>query len=97
LRVSTIWLGLDHSFNVCEMKGKKHIPIIFESMVFGKCCGWSELDMNRYSTEDEAIQGHVELVYNWAKLDHLAGHIWHEHIERPVVGGLQKLKEVFKR
>jgi len=50
--VSTIWLGLDHSF---EESGK---PLIFETMIF-------ESDeypdfQKRYSTLEEAIKGHEE-------------------------------------
>lgn len=58
--VSTVWLGLDHNF------AEDGLPLIFESMVFwrGK---WSELDMRRYSTEEEARQGHAELVRKWSR------------------------------
>ena len=50
--VSTVWLGLDHSFG-------GSVPIIFETMIFG-----GALDENqwRYATEDEARQGHAEKV-----------------------------------
>jgi len=57
--VSTIFLGIDHSFN----EGGK--PILFETMVFpptedGK--KGAEEEMKRYATWDEAIQGHKDLV-----------------------------------
>ena len=52
VHVSTVWLGLDHSFG-----GKK--PLIFETMVFG--LEEDELQW-RYSTKKEAIKGHKEAV-----------------------------------
>jgi hypothetical protein len=61
--VSTVWLGLDHGF------GPGHAPLIFETMVFpGQ--GWHDdtylapaFDyQDRYSTEDQARQGHAETV-----------------------------------
>jgi len=57
--LSTVWLGLDHSFVM-----SKHKPLIFESMLFFK--GRSELDMVRYSTEKEAYQGHWKLYLKWS-------------------------------
>ena len=54
--VSTVWLGLDHSF----FSGP---PLIFETMVFS-FFGRS-LDINRYSTENEAWAGHWEMVNKW--------------------------------
>ena len=56
-RVSTVWLGLDHSFG-----GGK--PLIFETMVF-KGKGNSDLDMERYSTLEEAVKGHKRIVKKW--------------------------------
>lgn len=59
--VSTVWLGLDHSFG-----GGR--PVIFETMVFaaddweGESAGLSEFDMLRYCTLEEAQQGHEEMV-----------------------------------
>lgn len=57
--VSTVWLGLDHSF----MGGP---PLIFETTLFGD--GDRNNDMWRYSTEQEAIEGHASVVAglaNW--------------------------------
>ncbi len=48
VRVSTIFLGLDHSFN-----GGK--PVLFETMIFG---GKHNEYQERYSTWDEAVEGH---------------------------------------
>lgn len=54
--ISTVWLGLDHSFDDGP-------PMIFETMVFAsKEDMSSEIDMQRYSTEAEAIKGHEEMV-----------------------------------
>ena len=63
--VSTVWLGLDHSFGDGP-------PLIFESMVFTcnakqKVTDWLELDMCQYSTEAEALKGHKRLVNKWRK------------------------------
>lgn len=51
VQVSTVFLGLDHSFG-----GK--IPILFETMVFG---GEHDEEQVRYSTWEEAEQGHKEM------------------------------------
>jgi len=50
--ISTIFLGLDHSFN-----GK--IPILFETMVFD---GPLDGEMIRYATWDEAMIGHKVMI-----------------------------------
>lgn len=68
--VSTVWLGLDHSFG-CSSK-----PFIFETMVFKRKFTGNfkkdrkmaqELDTLRYSTLKEAKQGHKELCEKWGK------------------------------
>lgn len=53
LRVSTVFLGLDHNFT------GKGPPILFETMVFG---GTLEEMGQRYHTEEEALKGHLEIV-----------------------------------
>lgn len=55
--VSTVWLGVDYSFSFGP-------PLIFETMVFFK--SWSELDMERYTTEEQALAGHKALVKKWS-------------------------------
>jgi hypothetical protein len=56
--VSTVWLGLDHSFGIGRRK-----PLIFETKVFGKGVPDGLDDpMWRYTTLDEAIQGHQDVV-----------------------------------
>ena len=59
--VSTVWLGLDHNF------GMQGPPLIFETMVFPKEGEWGELDCRRYSTEEEALAGHEEMVEKWKR------------------------------
>lgn len=57
-RVSTVWLGVDHSF------GHHEQPVLWETMVFSK--GPDPYDLNefmcRYDSRDEALAGHVEVV-----------------------------------
>ena len=50
IRVSTVFLGLDHSY---DGKG----PVLFETMIFG---GEHDQDQWRYKTWDEAEEGHFE-------------------------------------
>lgn len=57
--VSTVWLGLDHSF----LGGD---PLIFETMVF-ESKGGDDVDMERYSTEEEALEGHKRMVEKYSK------------------------------
>lgn len=54
IKVSTVFLGLDHSFN--------GPPQLYETMIFG---GEQDQYQERYSTRDEALAGHkkaLELV-----------------------------------
>lgn len=53
VRVSTVWLGLDHSFN------GDSAPLIFETMVFE---GDSDGDCERYTTLTEAQRGHEAML-----------------------------------
>lgn len=53
-RVSTVWLGMNHAYN-------DEAPLIFETMVFLKDT-FDDVWCQRYSTEQEAIQGHKDLV-----------------------------------
>ena len=50
--VSTIFLGLNHSFGLGE-------PVLFETIVFDK--NRDTLEELRYCTFDEAVHGHFEL------------------------------------
>lgn len=53
VKVSTVWLGLDHNWM------PEGAPKIFETMIFG---GKLDLDQWRYSTEEQALDGHDEAV-----------------------------------
>lgn len=53
--VSTVWLGLDHSFG-------RGPPLIFESMVFGSPDPEKNGDCDRYGTLEEAKAGHAAMV-----------------------------------
>jgi hypothetical protein len=48
VRVSTVFLGLDHSFG-------GPVPLVFETMIFG---GEHDEDQWRYTTWAEAVAGH---------------------------------------
>ena len=53
LRVSTVFLGIDHSFG----NGK---PLLFETMIFPQDGFQEELYCDRYSTWEEAEEGHLK-------------------------------------
>lgn len=56
--VSTVWFGLNHNLG----EGK---PLIFETMVFPEKGKYSDLDCERYSTLEEALKGHEEMIKKW--------------------------------
>lgn len=58
--VSTVYLGLNH--NLVFGGGK---PLIFETMVFKPWGRYKSLEMDRYSTKEEAKIGHEEMVKRW--------------------------------
>jgi len=70
LLISTVWLGLDHAF------GLRQGPLIFETMVFDESSDSPSLDLggftDRYSTEQEAMQGHVDTVKAVQEMLHLS-------------------------
>lgn len=57
-RVSTVFLGLDHSFSF----GKDLPPVLFETMVFHADTGGRDYDCERYHTWEEAEAGHAAVV-----------------------------------
>lgn len=59
--VSTVFLGLDHNFS------EKGAPLIFETMVFPNKGDASELECERYSTEQEALEGHKKIKEKYLK------------------------------
>jgi hypothetical protein len=58
-KISTVWLGLDHGTD-------EDRPLIFESMVFR--ADGDEGEMRRYSSWDEAREGHAQLVKEYTPL-----------------------------
>lgn len=70
--VSTVWLGLDHSFSGV-------IPIIFESMVFCRFpfslhpC--SDIDQDRYASEADALAGHTAMYKQYSEWKYIFLHI----------------------
>lgn len=52
VRISAVFLGLDHCYDGGE-------PILFETMIFG---GEHDQYQDRYSTWDEAVKGHKEAI-----------------------------------
>jgi len=67
-RVSTVWLGSNHNFD------ESGPPLIFESMAFDDDnkhetmgCEFSEdIDMERYTTLEQAQEGHRAMVAKWS-------------------------------
>ena len=53
VEVSTVFLGLDHSF------GEDGPPLLYETMVFG---GKLDQELERYATLEEAQHGHDRMV-----------------------------------
>lgn len=62
IRVSTVFLGLDHRFG-------EGPPLVFETMVFG---GPLDQDVDRYTTWEEAEAGHAVLVDRCRSILHAA-------------------------
>lgn len=56
--VSTVWLGIDHNYGEGE-------PEIFETMVFPQTKDLDEDDCARYSTLEQAIEGHKSMCDKW--------------------------------
>ena len=94
IRVSTVWLGLDHNF------GFDGPPLIFESMAFSASVNvhkaregsvfvrdfayHEELDCERYSTEAEAAVGHVMMCLRWyPDVMHMLPEVAHGFKEAP--------------
>jgi hypothetical protein len=53
VKVSTVFLGMDHSF--CGIGP----PVLWETMIFG---GPHDQDQRRYTSREDAIAGHAEMV-----------------------------------
>lgn len=55
MEVSTVFLGLDHGFN-------SEKPVLWETMIFGEGRGEDWEFQWRYTSHEEAIQGHNDVV-----------------------------------
>lgn len=53
VQVSTVFLGMDHGWGISAE------PVLWETMVFG---GELDGEMSRYSSFDDALEGHHEMV-----------------------------------
>jgi len=60
-RVSTVFIGTDENFDIDEDGLHVGPPILFETMIFDG--DLSKYDCWRYSTWDEAVAGHAEIVH----------------------------------
>ncbi len=56
--VSTVFLGIDHQFG-------NGPPLIFETMVFDNGRSGRDEDMERYTTWEQAEEGHKRMVEKW--------------------------------
>lgn len=54
-RVSTVWLGLDHSWEAGP-------PLIYETMIFANDGNMHDYFCERYPTRGRALQRHTEIV-----------------------------------
>ncbi len=60
VRVSTVFLGMDHSFGYfMNNESNNHTPILFETMIIG---GEHDGYCDRYATWEQAEQGHEEAI-----------------------------------
>jgi len=59
--VSTVFLGIDHNFS-----GQEN-PLLFETMVFPSEENFKDLECERYSTKEQAVEGHKKMVRKWEK------------------------------
>lgn len=64
--VSTVFLGLDHNFEELCADLENYKPLIFETMIFYPRRRGFEEYCDRYSTWQEAEEGHKKAV-EWAK------------------------------
>jgi hypothetical protein len=58
--ISTVWLGLNHRFG-------EGPPLIFETMVFDSQDNLESIEQERYSTEEDAIIGHQQMIAKYTK------------------------------
>jgi hypothetical protein len=53
--VSTVFLGLDHSY-------REGPPVLWETMVFSREGNYDDLHMERYTSKKDALEGHARAV-----------------------------------
>lgn len=68
--VSTVQLSVDHSWVSVDHFWGEGPPLWFETMVFrcspeGKVTDFEDLDCERYSTREQALEGHEVMVKKW--------------------------------
>lgn len=59
VKVSTVWLGLEHHLDLVTGTHPPAPVAIFETMVFG---GVMDQEQWRYATEEQALEGHAHVV-----------------------------------
>jgi hypothetical protein len=67
--VSTVWLGLDHGNPFVE----DPIPLFFETMVFSNTETWDDDYMDRYPSEESALEGHERIANMVRELEAVDG------------------------
>lgn len=78
VRISTVFLGIDHGFPWGALPQSEYKPVLFETMIFG---GPLDQEQWRYNSLESAREGHktavrlVELTSNWWYP------IWHLYIK----------------
>lgn len=66
IRISTVWLGLDHGYELLHPPGSEYKPVLFETMVFAHPDNMEDCYCDRYCTYDEALTGHQQAI-EWVK------------------------------
>lgn len=66
MRVSTVFLGIDHGFSLLH-PGQKSVPILYETMVFDDSHTGRASYQMRYATKEEALEGHARAVKKFIK------------------------------
>lgn len=66
--ISTVWLSLNHQFD-------EGPPLIFETMVFDSEHSFQDEFVCRYSTEEEALLGHLDTLRRLKAGESLTGEV----------------------
>lgn len=62
LHISTVWIGIDHAYDLLDKHIENYKPILFETMIFNKKDYPYECYVDRYSTWQEAEEGHKKAI-----------------------------------